>query len=127
MDTTKPPVFSCSPAELFVLLSSTEAPLLVDVRKTEACEGSAYTLPGALRRNASQTALWATMLPSARQVVVACVHGREVSQGVMSVLRSHGINASFLQGGVEGWREQGYPVTTKDVTGLDEKHDGTPR
>lgn len=113
MDTTKPPVFSCSPAELSALLLSTEAPLIVDVRKNAAFLSASFTLPGALYRDPFDIDTWATTLPPARQVVVACVHGHEVSQGAMAALRGRGINALFLQEGVEAWREQGLPITTK--------------
>jgi superoxide dismutase, Fe-Mn family len=52
-------------------------------------------------------------------VVVACVHGHEVSRTVMAALRSRGVNAVFLQGGVEAWRAQA-------VAGQDEKHNWKP-
>ncbi|WP_210543161.1 chromate resistance protein ChrB domain-containing protein [Rhodoferax sp. PAMC 29310] len=113
MDTTKPPVFSCSPAELSAQLCSNDAPLLIDVRKNEAYQASPHSLPGALRRGPFEVEAWAATLPPATQVVVACVHGHEVSQTTMTALRSRGINAIFLQGGVEAWREQGYPTTAK--------------
>jgi rhodanese-related sulfurtransferase len=119
MDTTKPPVFSCSPAELSARLSSADAPLLIDVRKTEAYLASPHTLPGALRRDPCEVETWAATLPPATQVVVACVHGHEVSQTVMAALRSRGVNAVFLQGGVEAWRAQA-------VAGQDEKHNWKP-
>jgi thiosulfate sulfurtransferase len=119
MDTTKPPVFSCSPAALSERLSSADAPLLIDVRKTEAYRASARSLPGALRRDPFEVEAWAATLPPATQVVVACVHGHEVSQTVMAVLRSRGINAVFLQGGVEAWCAQA-------VDGQDDKPKGKP-
>lgn len=121
MDTTKPSAFSssnpvdpaCTPAELNAQLASSEAPLLIDVRKNEAFAASPATLPGALRRDPLQVAAWAATLPAAGAVLVYCVHGHEVSQGVQRVLQQKGISAHFLQGGIEAWREAGLPLGIK--------------
>lgn len=43
-------------------------------------------------------------------VVVYCVHGHEVSQGVCATLRAIGVDAAYLEGGVEGWRLAGLPI-----------------
>jgi rhodanese-related sulfurtransferase len=121
MDTTKPSTFSslnpvglyCTPADLSAQLASSQAPLLIDVRKNEAFAASTVTLPGALRRDPLQAEDWAATLPTAGSVLVYCVHGHEVSQGVQRVLQHKGISAQFLQGGIEAWREAGLPLSTK--------------
>ena len=99
--------------------------MLLDVRKNAAFLSASFTLPGSLYRDPFKIDTWATTLPPARQVVVACVHGHEVSQGAMATLRGRGINALFLQGGVEAWREQGYSVTPKRTDDEKKIHDGT--
>ena len=43
-------------------------------------------------------------------VVVYCVHGHEVSQGVCQTLRDDGYQVRFLEGGIESWTESGGPV-----------------
>jgi hypothetical protein len=59
---------------------------------------------GALRRDPGLVETWAATLPSASTVVVYCVHGHQVSQGVAEALRSHGLDAYYLDGGLEeGW------------------------
>jgi rhodanese-related sulfurtransferase len=117
MDTTKPSSrsasFSRSPADLATQLRASDGPLLIDVRKNEAFIASDHTLPGALRRDPLQLETWAGSLPAATAVLVYCVHGHEVSQNTMTTLRQHGINAQFLQGGIEAWRDQALPVTAK--------------
>lgn len=121
MDTTKPSAnsssssatFSCSPAGLAAQLRASDAPLVIDVRKNEAFNTSDCTLTGALRRDPLRVNTWASTLPSATSVLVYCVHGHEVSQSTMTALRQRGINAHFLEGGIEAWREQGLPLVAK--------------
>ena len=122
MDTTKPSTISASqapspffwsPAKLFEQLQSEVPPLVVDVRKNEAFLASTYLLPSALRRDPEQVEQWMLTLPAAQTVLVSCVHGHEVSQNTAMALRLHGINAKFLEGGIEDWREQGLPLTVK--------------
>ena len=115
MDTTKPTSCSVSPGELASQLRAADAPLIVDVRKQKAFAASGYALPGALRRDPLQVAQWAATLPAAASVLVYCIHGHEVSQGTMAAMRQLGINASFLQGGIEAWREQALPLVAKPV------------
>ncbi len=115
MDTTKPSIFSRTPAELWALWPTHDAPLVIDVRKTEAFLASPFSLPGALRRDPLQVSTWVTSLPTARTVLVYCVHGHEVSQATAQTLREHRVNACFLQGGIEAWREQDLPLATKPV------------
>ena len=121
MDTTTTPVlsssdastFSCAPAALAEALQRNDAPLIIDVRKNKAFSLANDTLPGALRRDPSQIDSWADTLPAAAAVLVYCVHGHEVSQNIMSALRARSVNAQFLQGGIEAWRELGLPLTLK--------------
>ena len=117
MDTTQPyshsPANCCSPSALAAQLSSNAAPLVIDVRKNEAFIASDYCLAGALRRDPLAVDRWASALPPASSVLVYCVHGHEVSQNTMSALRQQGVDAQFLQGGIEAWREQGLPLVVK--------------
>ncbi len=117
MDTTKPSSnsssYSCSPAGLAAQLRASDAPLLIDVRKNDTFIASGYTLPGALRRDPLQAHAWVSTLPAAASVLVYCVHGHEVSQNTLMTLHQRGINAHFLQGGIEAWRELGLPLMAK--------------
>ncbi len=113
MDTTKPSSFSVSPSVLARALDGVNPPLLVDVRKNQAFAGSAYTLHGALRRDPLEVAQWARVLPPCASVVVYCIHGHEVGVSNMQALREQGVEAMYLEGGIEAWREQGLPVVAK--------------
>jgi rhodanese-related sulfurtransferase len=117
MDTTNSSLdssaFSRAPAELAAQLSAVDAPLVIDVRKNDAFVASAYTLTGALRRDPLQVGTWVSTLPAARSIVVYCVHGQEVGANTMNALRQCGMDAHFLAGGIEAWREQGLPLVVK--------------
>jgi rhodanese-related sulfurtransferase len=94
---------SITPAALRQALRSSEPPLVIDVRKKPAFLGAAELIRGALRRDPLRVADWGASLPSAASIVVYCVHGHEVSQGVAQALRNAGLQARYLEGGLEGW------------------------
>jgi len=72
------------------------------VRKGPTFLGAPDLIRGALRRDPSRVADWGKSLPSDADVVVYCVHGHEVSQNAAKAL-----GASYLDGGLEAWREAG--------------------
>jgi len=94
---------SITPAALRQALRSEQPPLVIDVRKKPAFLGAPDMIRGALRRDPLRVADWGATLPPAAGVVVYCVHGHEVSQGAAQALRGAGINASYLEGGIEHW------------------------
>ena len=89
-------------------LRSDNPPLVIDVRRPEKFQESIYLVKGALRRDPAQVEAWAKTLPSSASVVVYCVHGHEVSQGV-----ARAIHGKYLEGGVEAWREAGGELAAK--------------
>jgi rhodanese-related sulfurtransferase len=101
-------VASISPAALRQSLQSDRPPLLIDVRRDERFLESAYVVRGALRRDPNTVDDWKKVLPEAAGVVVYCVHGHEVSQGVAKAL-----GARYLEGGIEAWRETGGDISEK--------------
>src|SRR3954470_17089094 len=79
-------------------------PLVIDVRKTPAFNAASEMIAGALRRDPALVDTWVKEVPAASRVVVYCVRGHDVSQGVARKLRDAGISASYLVDGiVEGW------------------------
>jgi rhodanese-related sulfurtransferase len=91
--------------ELKSALAGRQPPLLIDVRRSPAFRAAPDMAAGALRRDPGAVAAWAKELPRASSVVVYCVHGHEVSQGVAKALRESGISARYLEGGLEeGWK-----------------------
>jgi rhodanese-related sulfurtransferase len=84
---------------------------LIDVRKEAARGQSGLCIPNSSRELPFDVENWWRAYAS-RQVVVYCVHGHEVSQGVCAVLRSKGIDAAWLEGGFEAWRDAGLTLET---------------
>ncbi|MCC7016060.1 MAG: chromate resistance protein [Rhodospirillales bacterium] len=81
-----------------------------DVRRRARYEESGEMIPGIPWRDPEQAQSWARHIAPGRAVVVACVHGHEVSQGVAAGLAARGLAARYLEGGLEGWRQAGNPV-----------------
>lgn len=99
---------SISPAALRQALSSTRAPIVIDVRRRDRFLESPVMVKGALRRDPEAIEAWKDGLPRAPQLVVYCVHGHEVSQTAARVL-----GASYLEGGIEGWKTAGGALDAK--------------
>ncbi len=99
--------FGLSISSLKTSVGSAHAPIILDVRRHDAFAASQQILPTARWREHTHAAEWARQLPSKAHVVCYCVHGHGVSQAAASMLRSKGINAQFLIGGIEGWIEAG--------------------
>jgi thiosulfate sulfurtransferase len=105
---------SITASELKSALSGPRPPLVIDVRRSPAYRSAPDMIAGALRRDPEGVASWAAELPGASRVVVYCVHGHEVSQGVATALRQRGISAQYLEGGIEeGWRAAGGDLDRK--------------
>ena len=99
-----------SSSELYSRLGRASAPLLLDVRREEAFSKDGGLIIGALRRPPDEVERWSRDLVAGRPVVAYCAHGHEVSQGVAASLGRAGMDASYLEGGIAGWREQGLPT-----------------
>ena len=87
--------------------------LVFDVRRAGVYEQSAHVLPGAQWRDPATVAQWAVDLPKDKEVVVYCVYGHEVGRSTALRLRSQGINARFLQGGIDEWQKASLPLDSK--------------
>ncbi len=81
--------------------------LLLDVRRRTDREADPAGIPGAEWRDPEQVGNWSTGLPRDRQVVVYCVRGGSVSRSVTAALSETGIQARYLEGGVEAWKASG--------------------
>jgi len=96
-----------TPFELTQRLVAFPAPTLVDVRRDEAFARDRNVIPGALKRAPETVADWARELDPWRAVVVYCVRGHEVSRDAAAALRERGLDARFVEGGLEAWRAGG--------------------
>jgi rhodanese-related sulfurtransferase len=107
MDDRRP---SISPDALYARLGSEAAPIVIDVRRDADFANAATLVADAFHRSPDAVEQWRTDLPSGRQIVTYCIHGREVSQGVAAALRLMGVEANFLEGGIANWTEKGLPT-----------------
>ena len=103
MDTAMTSSFSISPSDLLQRIGTADAPVLLDVRRDAAFNASRHMMAGAQRCAPENVAAWATANAALRgkSVVVYCVYGHQVSQGVAEQLRVLGFHAFFLAGGIQ--------------------------
>lgn len=93
-------------------LQSLSPARLLDVRRNAARAESGWRIAGTVWRDPTAVADWLGSLPVGESIVVYCVFGHQVSQGVCAALRAAGIDARFLAGGFTAWRDAGLPVET---------------
>ncbi len=90
-----------------------DAPALVDVCIDEDFDADPRLIPSASRRDYRRVTEWAPQF-AGQPVVVICHKGKKLSQGAAAVLRSEGITAETLEGGVVAWRDAGQPMVRFD-------------
>jgi rhodanese-related sulfurtransferase len=83
---------------------------LLDVRRRPAFDGDPRLITGAVWKDPEQVVLWTRELNPDQPVIAYCVHGHEVSRGVVDRLRALGIEAALLEGGIEAWKAAGGAV-----------------
>src|SRR3546814_3451218 len=99
-----------SPESLKRRLGRNPAPLLLDVRKQPAFAADGVMIAGAQWRDPQAIEAWLGELPKGAEIVAYCIHGHDVSQGVVHRLREHGFDACYLEGGIENWKAVGGAV-----------------
>lgn len=87
--------------------------LILDVRREEDYSSSGDTLSGAEWKNPSNIDQWIGSIPKDQKVVIYCVRGGGVSTSVVERLKADGINASFIEGGIEGVKTAGGVIESK--------------
>jgi len=97
--------------ELNEKLQSENPPVVFDVRKRPAFNQDPDTIPTAKWQIHDELQNWALGISPEREIIVYCVHGHEVSQNAATGLRDMGLNASYLEGGFDAWKQAGLPVT----------------
>ena len=97
------PATAIGAEELSARIGTPRAPDLFDVRRPEAFAESERVIAGARWRNHLLADEWGRALDPAAEIVVSCVLGHNVSQIAAAKLRSLGLRARFLKGGMEGF------------------------
>lgn len=86
---------------------------LIDVRRAADRDASSEQIPGATWHNPEQLTDWADSLPNDKDIVLYCVRGGSVSNGVVDALQAKGLKAQFIEGGIEAWKAANGPLESK--------------
>jgi len=86
---------------------------VLDVRRSSDLAASNEQLPGAHWRDPDRLADWADQLPRDRDIILYCVRGGSVSNAVVDALQGRGLNARFIEGGIDGWKAAGGTTEAK--------------
>ena len=80
---------------------------ILDVRRKNDLDASREKILGATWCDPDDIEEWADKIPKNREVVLYCVRGGSVSNAVVDVLQARGVQARFVEGGIEGWKAAG--------------------
>jgi rhodanese-related sulfurtransferase len=108
MDANMSQIFAISAPQLARLIGTPEAPLVLDVRLAEDLASLPHVIPTSLCLPHTQCAGI-----SDKRVVVACMAGKKLSEGVAALLRARGLAAEILEGGVQAWASAGLAMTPR--------------
>jgi rhodanese-related sulfurtransferase len=95
------------------LKSKLDKAIVLDVRREADYKASAEAVPGSAWHDPEQIDTWINSVPRDRDVVIYCVRGGSVSNSVVDQLQSAGVQARFIEGGIEGWKSAGGKIAGK--------------
>ena len=84
-----------------------------DVRRKNDYDADNSKIPEATWCDPDNTAQWSKTIARDQDVVIYCVRGGSVSNAVVDQLRNQGINAAFIEGGIDAWKSAGGEIVTK--------------
>jgi Fe-Mn family superoxide dismutase len=99
-----------TPRDLTIAIGSSSGPVILDVRRAPAFEKAIDMIATADWHDPAHIDEWADDLSDDHDYVVYCVHGHEVSQNAAAALRSKGVRARYLEGGIDAFRDSGGPM-----------------
>lgn len=88
---------------------------VLDVRRLGVYEKADAVIPGATWHDPALVSTWSASLPHDTPVIVYCVYGHEVGRSTAMRLRAAGVNARFLEGGIDGWKTAGRPLLARNA------------
>ena len=100
--------------QLFRLIGTPDAPVIIDVRDDEDFANDPRMIPTAKRHDYRTARDWVGGFAGQR-VVVICQKGLKLSHGVAAMLRALGVSAENLEGGHLGWIAAGLPLVPVGV------------
>jgi rhodanese-related sulfurtransferase len=86
---------------------------ILDVRRVADRDASSEQISGANWNAPEKLTEWADTLPQAQEIILYCVRGGGISNSVVDALQAKGLNARFIEGGIEGWKAAGGAVVAK--------------
>lgn len=101
-----------TPEELHALLASNQQILLIDVRQPLDLLGDSVIIPGAQWFAPDEVRANPSVLPKDRDLVVYCTCPTDkTSRTILRRALAKGfVRVKFLKGGLDGWRQNGFPV-----------------
>jgi rhodanese-related sulfurtransferase len=93
-----------TPTQLLRLIGTPDCPIIVDICIEEDFAKDPFLIPGALRHPHSDIPGLLARLKG-RDCVIVCQKGLKLSQGLVAWLRTEGMRAEYLQGGMFAWRD----------------------
>jgi rhodanese-related sulfurtransferase len=87
--------------------------LVLDVRRKNDRETSNEFVFGALWKDPEQIDQWIEGVPKTHEVIIYCVRGGAVSNSVVDRLQADGVQARFIEGGLEGLKAAGGKVASR--------------
>ncbi len=101
-------------AQLLRLIGTPHVTVLIDICIDEDFAEDPSLSPTAFR-HPYQTI--ETLVPTLQnsKVGIICHKGKKLSQGAMALLRSHGVDAEYMEGGVVAWRKAQGPLIRSDL------------
>lgn len=87
--------------------------MVLDVRRRADIDASNESIPGAFWKDPEHIDQWIGALPKNHDVVIYCVRGGGVSNSVVDRLHAEGVNARFIEGGIEAYKAAGGKVAPK--------------
>lgn len=102
-----------TPKELKAAINARSRLAILDVRRQNDLDSDSKKIPGAVWYDAARIAEWGGELPKDKDVVVYCARGDTVSNEVLDLLLSKGVNARAIEGGIEAWKKEGGQITER--------------
>ena len=87
---------------------------LLDVRRAGVRQAHGAQIADAHWHDPAAWLDWKDGVAAKRPVVLYCAKGHEIGQGLTTTLRVLGVDARFLEGGMQGWLEAGQPAAPLD-------------
>lgn len=99
---------SISARDLSSLSGTRSWPTVVAATRRAKFEDEARAIAGSVWRDHMQSEFWGPELARlGKPIIVYCLHGHNVSQLAVARLRAMGIDARYLEGGIDGYEEAG--------------------